>query len=209
MAEPTDFEKELTRLADAVSVADDCDVLLYSGPLRRGFDDSVIRACRSRSRRRPNVLLMASTFGGTADAAYRMARVLQERYKRVILFVYGYCKSAGTLLALGADELVLSDFAELGPLDVQVRKTDEVGESASGLTPTQALDTLKVHAVDLFHYHFKRLRDDIQMTSKMAAQVASGLSGELLGRIYGQIDPMRIGELARSLRSQAILRTRS
>jgi ClpP class serine protease len=40
--------------------------------------------------------------------------------------VSGYCKSAGTLIALGANELAFGEHGELGPLDVQIAKRDEV-----------------------------------------------------------------------------------
>jgi len=83
--------------------------------------------------RRGNVYLILSTHGGIGDSGFRIARTLRERYKRFYLFVPSVCKSAGTLIALGADELILSDEGELGPLDAQVRKLDEIGELGSGL----------------------------------------------------------------------------
>lgn len=193
------FTAKLNALADAISKKHDCDVLVYSGDLISGKDDRVIHLCRIHECR-PNVLLMLSTFGGDVRVAYRIARYLQSNYKRLTVFVYGFCKSAGTLLAVGAHELVLSDYAELGPLDVQVRKTDEAGERSSGLTPMQALDTLQEESFDLFQEHFQRLRGDLEMTTKLAAEVASKLTVGLLGNVYSHIDPLRLGELSREIR---------
>ena len=104
---------------------------------------------------RRNVLLILATFGGDAHAAYRIARSFQKFHKtiqgpnnqptgnRFTVFLPSVCKSAGTILTLGADAVILSDMAEMGPIDVQLRKPDEVGERTSGLTPIQALESLE------------------------------------------------------------------
>ena len=49
-----------------------------------------------------------------------------------------YCKSAGTLIALGASALYMDDRSELGPLDMQVTRGDEIGAMRSGLEQTTA-----------------------------------------------------------------------
>ena len=83
------------------------------------------------------------------------------------------CTSAGALLALGADELIISDYGELGPLDVQLRKPDEVGERHSGLTPQQVLDSLDRHSRSLFKSHFCQLRFDPDLTLTTKTSVES------------------------------------
>ena len=105
----------------------DADVIHYNGPVQRHADTQLIQECITR-RRRKNILLLLVTTGGDADPAYRIARCLQTKYERFFLYVSGYCKSAGTLVATGAHELVISDHGELGPLDVQMSKKDELWE---------------------------------------------------------------------------------
>ena len=46
-------------------------------------------------------------------------------------FIPRRCKSAGTLLLIGATSLIISDRGELGPLDVQLSKPDEIFEGAA------------------------------------------------------------------------------
>lgn len=72
------------------------------------------------------MLFMLVTTGGDADAAYRLATTLQNHYETITCYVTGYCKSAGTLVAIGAHSLVMSDCGELGPVDVQLYKEDEI-----------------------------------------------------------------------------------
>src|SRR5258708_16374883 len=128
------FNKLVKRVSDHYK----SDIALYIGPIERPHDDRFIRRVKD-FKQLDNVLLILTTFGGDPHAAYRMARCLQEQYKTVVtegigppsqdkaegnfrLFVDTRCKSAGTILAAGANILSLSDYAELGPIDVQLRK---------------------------------------------------------------------------------------
>ena len=199
MADKDDFTQKLSALAARVAAELDADILLYSGDIERPHDDRVLDQCGPR-RRRPNLLLMLSTYGGDAHAAYRIARCLQQRYKQFTVYIHGYCKSAGTLLAIGAHKLVMSDYAELGPLDVQLRKTDEVGERSSGLTPIQALSTLREKSMQHFRENFLELRFDMELPTKVALQMASRLAVGMFSKVYGQIDPIRLGEIDRAAR---------
>lgn len=115
---PTPVKRTPRDVANEIAATTDSDVLLYNGPVERGLDYVVIQTC-STWRPRRNVLLILVTEGGDADAAFRIARCLQQRYAKYTVFVTGWCKSAGTLVTLGASELVVADHGEMGPLDVQ------------------------------------------------------------------------------------------
>ncbi len=192
---------QVRKMANAVADATDSDVLLLNGPMARPLDFEVIDLCASR-RRRPNVILMLVTAGGDADPAYRIARCLQDHYSRFSLFVSGYCKSAGTLVALGAHEIILTDYGELGPLDVQMSKEDELGATRSGLTVLSALSTLQIKAYDAFEYFLleTKRRGGGFITTRTAIRVATELTGSLFAPIYEHVDAMHIGEAGRSLR---------
>ena len=53
-------------------------------------------------------------------AATQIARAIFTRKGKVTVFVPHYAMSGGTLLALAADEIVMSDYAVLGPVDPQL-----------------------------------------------------------------------------------------
>lgn len=197
----------------------DTDILVYYGDIKKGPDDDIINACRVRKRRR-NVLLFLGTYGGDPNAAYRIARCLQEAYNTISrntfakgieansatrgefsVLVDSVCKSAGTLICLGANKILMSGNGELGPIDMQLRKQDEVGESTSGLTPIQAVQFLENRSTQLFKKYFIALRfGETGFSTKMAAEVAVRLTTELLTPICQQIDPLRLAEVDRSLR---------
>lgn len=186
--------------ADALADVLDSDVLLLNSPIYFTINYDICRLCKNRNRR-PNLLLILVTNGGDADAAYRLAVLLQNQYEKVWCLVTGICKSAGTLVAIGANELVVADQGELGPLDGQLYKEDEIGETRSGLTVLSALDTLHRQAFKAFEYFMLsiKFRSGGSITTRTATQLAATLTGKLMEPIYGHIDAMHVGEAGRSL----------
>ncbi|MET2831168.1 SDH family Clp fold serine proteinase [Mesorhizobium shangrilense] len=74
--------------------------------------------------------LMLHTPGGDVDAAEKLIGLVRsaagaEGQLRVI--IPDYAKSAGTLMALGANIIVMSESSELGPIDPQVSSKDGNG----------------------------------------------------------------------------------
>ena len=118
------------------------------------------------------------------------------------VFIPTLCKSAGTILSIASSKIIMSELAELGPIDVQLRNPIEVGERTSSLTPIQALESLSMHSQTLFRQHFRQLRFDASLTfsTKMAAEVATELTVGLLKPMYEQVDPIRLAEVERSLK---------
>lgn len=185
----------------AVCDSRDCDVLFYNGGIDRPSDYDVIRLITSR-KRRENLVLLLVTSGGDAHAAYRIARCIQEHYKKFTVFVPGWCKSAGTLLVIGAHELIMGENGELGPIDVQRAKQDELWESSSGLTEDAAIETLENAALKAFEHYLFDIKEISggQITFKTASEVAATLATGLFEPIFAQIDPLKIGENARAMK---------
>ncbi|HZU84427.1 MAG TPA: hypothetical protein VE987_15965 [Polyangiaceae bacterium] len=68
----------------------------------------------------PGVDLLIVSNGGDATVAWRMMSLLRERVKKVAVLVPHAAFSAATLLALGADELLIHPNGNLGPTDTQI-----------------------------------------------------------------------------------------
>lgn len=187
---------------DKVSQENDADIFLITGPFEGVLDRNVIKAVR-QNKSKSNAILLLSTLGGDADIAYRIARCFQELYKdgQFIVFVPDVCKSAGTLVVLGADQIIMSRKAQLGPLDVQLGKPDEIGKSISGLTPVQSLEFLQQRTFELFEYYFLELitRSRAQITTKTSSEIATKLTIGMFQPIYSQLDPLRLGEYQRNM----------
>lgn len=193
-------EKEQATLFKKITETLDADLFLFSGPTERLSAEALVRTVE-RNRQRDNVALILCTYGGDADAAYIIARFLKSTYKRFTLYIFGFCKSAGTLIALGSDEIVMSCRGELGPLDVQIIKADELLFRSSGLDIEQAIDSLSEQAFETFEKHFLEIirRGGGAITTKTAADIASSLAMGLFSPITAQIDPLRVGEVQRAI----------
>src|SRR5260370_41272690 len=110
------------------------------------------------------------------------------------VLVPSYCKSAGTLVALGANELMMSIFAELGPLDVQLAKYGELGERRSGPTTRSALDSIKDQAFEFFGDTMMEIKSRGRGRFQTAADLENELALGLFSSICRQLDPLPIGE---------------
>lgn len=191
---------KITEVATLLADEIDADILLYNGSIGRPYDSKVIDECRN-AKRRTNVVLILCSYGGDPSAGYRIARCLQQKYTKFTVLIDGSCKSAGTLMTVGAHEIVMSDHGEMGPLDIQIGKKDELWETDSGLTVLSAIEALERKSFDLFESCFLNLksRSGGRITLRTATEMASKLAIGTISPIVAQIDPMHVGEVSRAM----------
>jgi hypothetical protein len=179
----------------------DSDVFFYNGPLQTTNDLECIRRIKS-GHHRETATIFLTTNGGDPDSAYKIARYLQEIYKSFHIVISGRCKSAGTLLAIGATGLIFAPYGELGPLDIQLSKVDKFDHMESGLTIQDSLNTLEGRAISQY---FKMVQTYIRANNGLlsfasATDAASKLISALYGPIFARVDPEEVGARARSMR---------
>jgi hypothetical protein len=73
--------------------------------------------------------LLLHTGGGDIDAAEKLISMIHNRVgdAELRIVVPDFAKSAGTLMAIGADVILMSDTSELGPIDPQIVLRDDHG----------------------------------------------------------------------------------
>jgi ClpP class serine protease len=64
--------------------------------------------------------IILHTPGGLAYQGMQLARAIKSHKGKKTVFVPFYAMSAGTIMTLAADEIVMSDHAALGPIDTQI-----------------------------------------------------------------------------------------
>jgi hypothetical protein len=190
----------------------DADGFLYSGLINRDSADRLVKLVDSRPERRKNVCLFITTFGGDPNAAYRIGRTFKKNYKdgTVLAVLGGYCKSAGTLLVLCANELAFGCFGELGPLDTQIDKPNEIIGADSGLDLFQALAQITDSSFESFEQQMVGIirHSGGAITTKVAAEIASSLTVGLFSPISAQVDPLRLGIARRATQIGQVYGTR-
>jgi ClpP class serine protease len=96
---------------------------LLGFPLVRYIDindsEDVLRAVQMTDDDIP-IDIILHTPGGLVLAALQIAHAIREHKSKVTVFVPHYAMSGGTLIALAANEIVMSKHAVLGPIDPQL-----------------------------------------------------------------------------------------
>lgn len=98
--------------------------------------------------------LLLHSVGGDIDAAEKLIRLVRAKVGEgatIRVIIPEYAKSAATLMALGADQLVMSDSSELGAIDPQVHLHDGRGNDIC--------HSVLVY-LEAFREHARALRDD-------------------------------------------------
>lgn len=176
----------------------DHDYWLISHTINRDLHAKLTKAITQKKNEKCTIFL--TTFGGDPDGGYRIARCFRHHYKHVRLVVPSFCKSAGTLIAISANELAIGDFGELGPLDIQVSNPNELQQNSSGLDIQQALQVNFQHALEVFTKTLVDIKHGGRLSTKLAGEFASAMAVGLVAPLYAQIDPNRLGELQRAMR---------
>jgi ClpP class serine protease len=98
---------------------------LLGFPLVRYIDvndsEDVLRAIQMTDDEIPLDIVL-HTPGGLVVAALQIAIAIRSHKAKVTVFVPHYAMSGGTLISLAADEVVMSKYAVLGPVDPQLGK---------------------------------------------------------------------------------------
>ncbi|MBI1650402.1 SDH family Clp fold serine proteinase [Hyphomicrobium sulfonivorans] len=191
-------------LAEAVKPLADrlnADVYFYNGSMAHHRDYECAEIIFSSIGHKKAVLVLV-TMGGSPDVAYKIGRYFQDKYEDFSVLVPGKCKSAGTLIAIAANEVVFMPYGELGPLDIQLTKVDRFDSMQSGLVIKESLDTLEKRALDKFFEivnEYMRANNGL-LSFASATHAAAEFVTKLYGPIFGNIDPEEIGARARSMK---------
>ena len=65
--------------------------------------------------------IVLETPGGLGEVVEDIVKIVREKYERVGMIVPGHAKSAGTILAMAGDEILMGRASSLGPIDGQIQ----------------------------------------------------------------------------------------
>jgi Serine dehydrogenase proteinase len=132
---------------------------------------------RRRLSKPKQVVLLIDSTGGSAKSGYQLAMFFRQYCRRFVALVPNVAKSAATLLAIGADEIILGNSGELGPVDAQVL---EGTRYIPALDRVKALERLQAAALEAFDRTMAlltlRSEQNIDELIPIAANFAASLS---------------------------------
>ncbi|RWM10427.1 hypothetical protein [Mesorhizobium sp.] len=200
MAGSSSSKTQLGKLGLKASKEYSSDIYVYAGTI----DEKGYEALRNEvlfARRSDKVLLILITTGGSDTAAFKISRLFQTFYDSFDIFIPAQCKSAGTIVALGANRLLMSPFAELGPIDAQGLQRDELGIVDSSLSTQASLEAVMQASAKFFETSVANLIALSQgsVSFKLASEICGSMATSIVSPLVARIDPAVLGRQKRGV----------
>lgn len=139
-------------------------------------------------------LLLVSP-GGMAKYAYLIWDLLRSKCCWLRAVVPAYATSAATMLVLGCDEIYMGPGTCLGPLDIQMERSDSNGE-VCGLDVIKSLKFLSDQAAKYLLHMAKSLQEGIDLSADHLFRFAA----DLFERVLDKADPLWMVQVERGLK---------
>ncbi len=117
-------EEKLLDHLNSLEAVLQADCLTYVGPIAFGADDVIRDAVEAIDGKRGKLVFLLETPGGFAETARRIADTLRYHYKVVDFLVPSFAMSAGTILVMSGDAILMDYYSVLGPIDPQIDSGD-------------------------------------------------------------------------------------
>lgn len=155
---------------------------------------------RGKFREIDTLEILVHSPGGHIDVAYQAVKFFRRHCTRLNVIVPLMAKSAATLICLGADNIFMGEFAELGPIDVQIQDPYEKGQFFfSPLDEFKSMEFLREYATEALDYFSHLVIDRSGMSVKEALHEAIPAVTGMMNPLYAHIDPSKVGGYRRSL----------
>lgn len=124
------------------------DVLIYASdvsktgqaPIAVSYDDLLPLTDQLANLKGQKVDVILETPGGSAEVAEDIVKLLRAKYSEVAFIIPGMAKSAGTIIVMSGDEILMDPASSLGPIDAQIQWE---GKSFSAEAFLKGLDKIK------------------------------------------------------------------
>jgi hypothetical protein len=145
--------------------------------------------------------VIINSAGGDIHACFQIVQLLRMHSKKLNACVPFVAKSAATLLCVGADEIVLDELAQLGPLDTQIFEEKKGGkrEYNSALNPFKTLEQLQKFSIETLDIAVKMVIARSGMDLDDCIKHAINFVGVTTGPLFSRLDPQKLGEYTRAL----------
>lgn len=139
--------------------------------------------------------------GGDINAAYQMVQLIRQHTKRMNACVPLYAKSATTLRRLAANQIVMDESAEPGPLDARVLEERSGGkkEYVSALNPFNTLEQLQTFSLETWDVAATMIVHGSGLDLNESLEHAIGFVEATTGPLFSKLDPEKLGRYSRAL----------
>lgn len=123
-----DLEQELLRLIGEYNKVKKTYLIVYSAAISKpipaislNMDDYYIIYDLLRSIKSDKLDFYLETPGGSGETAEEIVDFIRRKFSDIAFVISGEAKSAGTIMALSANDILMTRSGSLGPIDAQIR----------------------------------------------------------------------------------------
>ncbi len=134
------IKDQLTRHLGEIEGKLNADVVAIISPILPGLEQQLRYAMDMLRCKKSSVAVVLDTPGGVVEVVERMVTALRSLYGEVMVIVPDRAMSAGTILALSADRIMMDYLSCLGPIDPQIEKEGKLVPALSYLNQFERLN---------------------------------------------------------------------
>ena len=174
------IKRRLDRYLEAIGDLIKAETVAIVGPIMPGIEQYLRVALESIPGRdvHHSIVVILDTPGGIVEVVQRMVNTIRFNYHDVTVIVPDRAMSAGTILALSANRIMMDYFSCLGPIDPQIEKDGKLVPALSYLNQFERLKK-KAEAGNLTTAEYALL-DKLDLGELYQFEQARELSIELL-----------------------------
>jgi hypothetical protein len=148
--------------------------------------------------KQPTLDLVLFTRGGDVEAPWRIVTLIREFCAKFSVLVPYYAYSSGTLLAMGADEIIMTPLGVLGPIDPS--RTHPLLPRREGAEEAEPISVQDMRHAMRFILETAKPGADIPYTPEAMAQIVIAL--------FDKIHPLVVGAIEQSYALSKLIGTR-
>ncbi len=143
--------------------------------------------------------LLIDSYGGQARSAFEIATLLRRYCGGFTAIIPRHAKSAATLLSLGADRILMGEFGEIGPLDMQIKDPDRE-EVLSVLDEVQAIERLTAFTMSAIDETMFLLMQRTGMKTATLMPHVREIATSMTRPLFENVDVVRLTQMSRILK---------
>lgn len=144
------------------------------------------------------LVVVLDSSGGDIHSAYIIIKLLRKCCSKLTVVIPRWAKSAATLIRLAADEIAMTEVAEMGPLDPQVREPG-AAYSRAVLDEYMALSALRQDTLATLDLVMPLIWTRTGIDLRELLEPITRFVAQLMAPVYNQIDPKTHGSHMRTM----------
>ena len=121
-----ELSNERKKQLQRISNIRDRDIIVYASNINANapnsidYSDILPFSDQLSNLKSEDIDIILETPGGLAEVVEDLVKLVRKKHKNIGIIVPGTAKSAGTIFAMAADEILMGDLSSLGPIDAQI-----------------------------------------------------------------------------------------